>query len=141
MQPRTTFRRLIEYMADLLGGHHVPVRRDAREIREFLLPDAIHDDLLKRLVSRLYRANRCAHLDAAIDCEATLDALGEMRLELLRSPRTDIDQYGFIEDFCAGAGAFFADADDNPKTSDTPRRAGAPQAEIIHLPRGSLKVS
>jgi hypothetical protein len=141
MPPRATFRRLIEFVAERLGGHQVPLRHSAREIRDFLLPGAVHDDLLKRMVSRLYRANRCGHLDATVDWELTLDTLGEMRIELLRSPRTDIDQYGFIEDFCAGASAFFPDAHGGTGTQSGARRAGATLAEIIPLPRGTLKVS
>jgi hypothetical protein len=141
MQSHATFRRMMEFVAERLGGHQVPVRRGAREIREFLLPEAVHDELLKRLVTRLYRANRCGHLDATVDWEVTLDALGEIRIELLRLPRTDIDQFEFIESFCAGAAAYFADQQTSRKVLGRERGASAPQAKIIPLQRNTLKVS
>jgi hypothetical protein len=105
-----TFRQLIHYLADKIGRHYVPVRENAHEIREFLQPDGVHHDLIKDVVRKIYRANHCGFLDAEISEPQTLDSLGHIRAALLDSPRTDIDQFRFMEELCTYAAMFFADA-------------------------------
>lgn len=106
-----TFRRLIRYLEKHIGNHQIPTRRNAHEIREFLRPDGVHHDLVKDVVRRIYKTNNCGHLDAVVRRPATLGPLAEIRLEIMHSPRTDIDQYRFIEELYARATKFFDEHD------------------------------
>lgn len=85
------FRDLMLRLADQIGRHHLPVVDDAHEIGEFLGDDAIHHELVKRVVRSVYRANRCGHLNAQISANPTFDAIGKIRGELFRSNETDIE--------------------------------------------------
>lgn len=131
-----TFYELLNRLADRIGHHHIPVRPDAHEIREFLAPDAVHHDLVKEVVRRIYKANRCGHLHARVGAAATLETLSRIRLALIHSPRTDIDQYRFVEELCARAAEFFEEQD--PAAAALEPTCGAvrpqrPQADVIYL--------
>ncbi len=106
-----TFRQFINYLEEHIGNHQIPTRHNAHEIREFLRPDGVHHNLVKKVVRRIYKTNNCGHLDAVVRRPATLGPLAEIRLEIMHSPRTDIDQYRFIEELCASATKFFNEHD------------------------------
>ncbi|MDH3376319.1 MAG: hypothetical protein OEQ39_05050 [Gammaproteobacteria bacterium] len=93
-----TFRRLLVELADRIGSQHFPVCENASDIAEVLRPDAVHAELIKRVVRDVYRANHCGHLDASIDSECTFDALGKIRGAIARHKNTDIDQLNLLED-------------------------------------------
>lgn len=106
-----TFRELIRFLADRVGHHHIPMRDDADDISELLGADGIHHELVHGIVRSIYRANRCGYLDAQVDTFATFSALGEIRGDILRSPKTDIDQVNFINRLdTAVASVFVSDA-------------------------------
>ena len=93
-----TFRQLLVELADRIGSQHFPVRENACEIADVLRPDAVHAELIKRVVRDVYRANHCGHLDASIDSDCTFDALGKIRGAIARHENTDIDQLNLLED-------------------------------------------
>ena len=91
------FRELMNRTAEAVGRHHIPVRDTAGDINEFLEQSAIHHTLIHRLVRSVYRANRCCHLDASVQQCATLEILGALRGELVRSSGTDVDQLNLVD--------------------------------------------
>ncbi len=99
--PATTFREMMLSLCERVGSHHLPVRADACEIHDFLDQDAVHHDLVKRLVRDVYRANRCSHLDASVTLTTTFTALGLIRGDVIRSGRCDVDQLGLLEEIGA----------------------------------------
>ena len=93
----TGFRETLIEVSLSLGPHHLPLDRKASDINSFLQADSTHHALVKRAVIDIYRANRCSHLDSAIDTGRTFDALGKLYAELNSAPETDIDQIDLLE--------------------------------------------
>jgi len=93
---RVSFRRFVVYLADRIGRHHIPVREDVCDIHDLLAADAVHSELIKRLIRDIYRENGCGHLDAAITAPATFNALGRTHREMSMCRFTDIDQIALI---------------------------------------------
>jgi len=85
-------------LADRIGRQHFAVQDDAYEISDILRPDAVHTQLMTRIVRDVYRANRCGHLDAPISSTETFAALGKIRGDMTRLSGTDIDQLNLLED-------------------------------------------
>lgn len=92
------YRALALALADRVGRHHLPLRDDASDINELLLPDAVHYELSKDMLRMIYRRNRCGHLDARVQPGPTFAALGEIRWRLTRCRTTDIDQVNLLEE-------------------------------------------
>ena len=88
---------MIEWWAEHLGRHQVPLRDRAEDINCFLASDAVHQELIQEVVRKVYRANRCSHLDAAVSLEDTFTILGQMQKALLNSPRADVDQMSLLD--------------------------------------------
>lgn len=93
-----SFRALVSRLADHVGRHHIPVNDHASDIHELLGADAVHHDLIRRVIRRIYKANRCAHLDALIYPAPTFTVLGQIRSELAASTRTDVDQINLVDE-------------------------------------------
>lgn len=93
------FRQLILLLADKVGHHHLPVRAEANELGEFLSSDAVHHELITKVVKAIYKANHCGYLDAPISKEITFSTLGKLQREIAHSKTADIDQYNLINEF------------------------------------------
>ena len=91
------FRELVVWWADRLGRQHIPLREHTDNINDFLAPDAVHHELIQRVVRAVYRANNCGHLDAVVSLENTFTALGHVRVGLADSTRADIDQINLLD--------------------------------------------
>lgn len=114
-------------LADRLGHQHIPVEARASEIRGFLRHDAVHHDLVTRIVRLVYRRSRCGHLDAPLDAEATIRVLADARAEVLRGENTDICQYRFIEGLCLHSWELLTGA---PALAAPPRTTGGKQVAV-----------
>ena len=106
-QPAATFRRLMISLSESIGEHHIPILEEASHPSDLIKPHAVHYDLIKMICRAVYRANKCFHLDAPINFEATFDKLGEIHGKLLQSEKTDIDQMRLIQDIGTYASEFF----------------------------------
>jgi len=93
------FRQLILLLADKVGHQHLPLRADANDLEEFLKSDAVHHDLVTKVVKAIYKANRCGYLDAPISKDITFSTLGKLQREIAQSRTTDIDQFNLINEF------------------------------------------
>ena len=91
------FRELVTWWADRLGRHQVPLADHTDDINNFLSPDAVHHDLIQKVVRSVYRANNCGHLDACILLEETFTALGQVRVALIDSAQADVDQINLLD--------------------------------------------
>ena len=91
------FRELVAWWADRLGRHQVPLVDDTDNINDFLGPDAVHHELIQKVVRSVYRANNCGHLDACILLEETFTALGQVRVALIDSAQADVDQINLLD--------------------------------------------
>lgn len=91
------FKSLVIRLADRVGHHHIPVNNEAQEIADFVGADAVHCELVPKLIRAIYKANKCGYLGAPVSAEATFDALGKIHGELLRSRHTDLDQLRLLQ--------------------------------------------
>lgn len=93
----TRFRQMVEWWTEHLGRHQVPLHDRAEDINCLLGSDAVHHDLIKEVVRKVYCANRCSHLDAGVSLEDTFTVLGQMQETLLSSPHADVDQMNLLD--------------------------------------------
>jgi len=129
-----SFRDLVTFLADRIGRHQVPVIDGAHEIRGFIDCDGVHHELISAAVRRLYKANRCGHLDAQLDRDRTLDTLAAIRSELLQCHNTDIDQFRFVENLCSSAQDYFNERVPVDTPAPLTRDRTAVRGKIVALP-------
>ncbi len=101
------FKELIERLADEIGYHQVPLNTGARSVDELFESCALHHELMMRLMRAIHRHNDCRNLTDGVTRVATLGAIAPIRLEVLHSPKTDIDTKRLIDDFCAAVDKAF----------------------------------
>jgi hypothetical protein len=102
-----TFRKLIEQLAKRIGQHQVPVNTSATELRGFVDSGAVHYELVTQIVTAIYTGNRCRRLADPVTRDATFESIEPIRLAVLRSPKTDVDAYAFMESLCAETAHIF----------------------------------
>ena len=95
-----TFRQFIQQLAEKIGLHQIPVVANASEIRYFLAEDAVHHQFVTTLVRKIYKSNRCGHLDAVLDQDKTMSLLGKLRAELFAEDDADICKVRLMNQFC-----------------------------------------
>jgi hypothetical protein len=101
------FKELTEHLADEIGYHQVPLNACARGVDEILESCALHHELMMRLMRAIHRHNDCRKLTDRVTRVATLEAIAPIRLEVLHSPRTDIDTKRLMDDICAAVDKAF----------------------------------
>lgn len=101
------FKELIACLADEIGYHQVPLNTHAHQVNDLLEGCALHHDLMLHLLRAIYRHNGCHKLIDGVTRTATLDAVAPIRLDVLRSPKTDIDTKRLIDDFCLAVARIF----------------------------------
>ena len=91
------FRNLIEELSERLGHDYLPCRCDAHDLCDFLAPDGVHAELGNTIITTIYKASRCAHLNAPVRVMPVFEALGQLRGRLVQSSTTDVEQIAFLE--------------------------------------------
>jgi hypothetical protein len=127
------FRELMIQLADGLGRHQVPVREEAKDIHGFLGHDGVHHELISRIVRTVYRRNHCGHLAAAVEPGRTLGALGPIRGELMRSPRSDICQIRFMDALVSEVERLFTAPGPAPNRRTPPAQELLRPAMVVQL--------
>jgi hypothetical protein len=84
---------------------------------------------MKRLVQSIYAGNCCQCLGDPVERAATFEAVAPLRLEVLRSERTDVDLYRLVDELCVA----LDDAFGPHARRGTEREKTAPQAQVIEL--------
>ena len=102
---RMTFRELITRLAHRLGRQHIPVRENAHDIHHFLGQDSVHHDLVKLAVRKIYKANRCGHLDAKVEWKPSIKAAIALRNTLIQSESADVEQVQLFDELIDGISA------------------------------------
>ena len=112
------FRDLVVHLADRVGRQHIPVNERADDIHGLLGADAVHHELIKRIVRNVYKKNRCGHLDSIVDADSTFITLGQIRGELTASKFSDIDQINLVDSIGEAARRWFRvfDRNDDPRS-------------------------
>ncbi len=98
-----TYRGLLILLSECIGSHHISVAVNEMHPSKVISSEAVHYDLVKKVASAVYRANKCFHVNAPIQYEATMNALGQIHSELIQTDTTDIDQVSLMREigFCA----------------------------------------
>jgi hypothetical protein len=131
---KTGFRDLVLYLADRIGRQHIPVHDDAADIHDLLGADAVHHELIKNTVRRIYRSNHCGHLDAPITQDKTFKVLGAIRKELAGSQFTDIDQINLLDSVGDACRQWFhVNANGEPQALITSDGAPDPLADTVKV--------
>lgn len=128
------FIEFVDYLVRRLGHHQLPVRPDARALKELIESSALHYELVKRVLAAVYSANGCRRLTDPIQMNATLDALAPVRAEVLESTRTDVDRYHFMENLCMAAGEAVGVPPGTPIPAAA-RSVERPKAAVIPIDR------
>ena len=129
------FKELIERLADEIGYHQVPLNARARRIDELLESCALHHELMLRLMRAIHRRNDCHVLTDNVTRVTTLDAIAPIRLEVLHSPKTDIDTKRLMDDFCTAVDMAFDHESVQPLNTATPAATRAKRGEVISMDR------
>ena len=102
-----TFLELLRKMESHLGYHQMPLNPAATSLRNVFESIPLHHDLMKRLVQSMYTRNRCQRLSDPVERATTFDAVAPLRLEVLRSERTDVDLYRLVDELCVSLDEIF----------------------------------
>lgn len=121
-----TFIELLRKLEARLGYHQFPLNPGAKGLKDLFECSPLHHELMVRLAQSIFVANGCKRLTDTVGREATLDAVAPIRVQVLRSERTDVDLYRLIEELCAALAAVFGDSA-RPQTP----AAARPTAQII----------
>lgn len=127
--PYATFRKLVSALADNVGHHQIPVDESAMHPAALIKPDAIHYDLIKKLMRAVYRSNRCYHLNAPVYFDSTFDAIGKIYGEVVNSSKSDIDQVNLVHEIGIVAAEFFKAYNSYPSTAHSELSAASSNTE------------
>lgn len=102
-----TFLELLKKLEAHLGYHQMPLKVAPKSLKDVFEGSPLHHDLMKRLVQSIYSGNHCRRLTDPVERGATFEAVAPLRLEVLRSERTDVDLYRLIEELCVALDNIF----------------------------------
>lgn len=102
-----TLLELLRRLEARLGYHQLPLNPAPKNLKDVFESIPLHQDFMKRLVQAISSGNRCTRLDDPVDRAKTFEAVGPLRLEVLRSDRTDVDLYNLTEETCSALDAAF----------------------------------
>ena len=123
-----TFLELFKALESDLGSHQVPLNHAATGLKDLFDSSPLHHDFMKRLAQAIYTANACRRVDDPVERAATFGAVGPLRVEVLRSERTDVDLFHVIEELCVVLDRSFGTA---PVAPPLPKRVQL--AQVIEL--------
>lgn len=94
------FRELLTQLQDRIGYHQLPVNPAATGPKDLFECCALHHELMTELVQAIYKQNGCRKLTDPVNRRDTFTALAPIRLNVLRSSKTDIDVFQLMESLC-----------------------------------------
>ncbi len=124
-----TLLELLQRLETHLGYHQVPLRPAPKSIKDVFESTPLHYDFMKRLVQAICTGNGCRRLNDPVDRTKTFEAVAPLRLEVIRSERTDVDLYGLMEETCVALDRAFGPVECRRAKEKSP--AGV--AQIIQL--------
>lgn len=126
-----TLLELLRRLEARLGYHQLPLNPAPKNLKDVFESIPLHQEFMQRLVQAIASGNRCTRLGDPVDRARTLEAVGPLRLEVLRSDRTDVDLYRLTEETCAALDRAFGPVEPRPPKKPAP----AVVAPVIQLAR------
>lgn len=122
------YLELLQQLEVHLGYHQLPLNSAATGMKDIFESTPLHHEFVRRLVQSIYTGNRCRRLSDSVEREATFEAVAPLRLEILRSERTDVDLYRTLEELCVALELIFG-----PGASAAPARRSVSPAQVIDI--------
>jgi len=91
------FIRYIEHLSAELGDHQLPLNDHWLKASGIVRADAVHYDLMKELVARIYRQNKCSNPGHPVELETILDCLGQLHHEMSESESPDFEAMELLQ--------------------------------------------
>lgn len=92
----TSFIEYLQFVSDMLGGDLFPLESGKNEIRSIVSHSAIDYELIVKIVREIQQHNVVFHRTDMLEAYPTLDALGQVRKQLLER-RGDIHQISLVD--------------------------------------------
>ncbi len=86
----------LRFMSDTLGGDVLPIMDDSHNMRSLISERAIDYELMRAVITSLQKHNCVFHLNDKVELYPCLDALGEIRGNLIYEGG-DINQIGLLD--------------------------------------------
>jgi hypothetical protein len=129
------FLQLLTHLEEHLGSHQLPLNPRATGLRDLFDGIGLHHPLMQKVVRAIYEQNGCRRLTDPVSRLATLNALGPIRLEMLRAHSTDVDLYRLLEELCVAAADAFTDDKPVGTPALTKPQTGHPRpADLASIP-------
>lgn len=131
------FKELVLHLENHIGYHQIPINPAATGTKDLFESCPLHHELMTELMRAIFEENGCRALTDTVGRKQTYKAIVPIRLQVLRSAKTDIDKFHLIESFCGAIEQAFGDAE-NPAQSqgqqgDYCGEESARSAEVIPL--------
>ncbi|MDH5649628.1 MAG: hypothetical protein OEY67_08225 [Gammaproteobacteria bacterium] len=114
-----TFLELLIQLEHRLGYHQLPINVNAKDIRDIFDSSPVHGTLAVRVVREIYKINTCQKTADVVDYNKTNNALIPIRLDILRSQKTDVDAFVFMDDLCHAVKEILTHKEGNSTDADS----------------------
>lgn len=105
------FKELVLHLENHIGSHQIPVNPAATGTQDLFEGCPLHHELMTELMRAIFEENGCRTLTDTVGRKQTYQAVAPIRLQVLRSAKTDVDKFHLIESFCGAIEQAFGDAE------------------------------
>ncbi len=112
------FMELALHLEDYIGYHQIPINPAATGTQDLFEGCPLHHELMTELMRAIFEENGCRALTDTVDRKQTYQAIAPIRLQVLRSAKTDIDKFHLIESFCSAIEQAFGNAEGPAQSQD-----------------------
>jgi hypothetical protein len=129
------FKELVLHLESCIGYHQIPINPTATGTKDLFESCALHHELMTDLMRAIYVENGCCKLTDPVNRRRTHDAVAPIRLQVLRSAKTDVDKFDLIENFCTAIEQAFTADDRQPHITSArqPTKEPGRTAQVIPL--------
>lgn len=131
------FKELVLHLENHIGSHQIPINPAATGTRDLFEGCPLHHELMTELMRAIFEGNGCRALTDTVGRKQTYQAVAPIRLEVLRSAKTDIDKFHLIESFCGAIEQAFGNVESPAQSQDQQggyrNKDAARSAEVIPL--------
>lgn len=125
-----TFLQLVTRLAQQVGTHQIPLNPQAGQLRGLIDSSALHYELMSRIAGAIYTANHCHSLGDGVQRDITFEALAPIRLEILRTPGSDMETVRLLEELSIALAEVFRDEPPAPPSPDKRRKPDKPLVQL-----------
>ena len=91
------FTDFLKRLNEHLGDHQLPIRESWDKASRIVEEDAVHYELMRDIISGIFRASGCSNGSHPVRLEPTLDWLGEVNHRLLEGDTPDIESIRLVQ--------------------------------------------